>query len=454
MVQPLTMMAVRDRQEWLAIINSITPELRQKLAPIMGEHAEACIARFYQVLLANPDAAQFISMEAIRDRLHNALTDWLIYLFPSSEPDVDKLIALQQHIGLVHARMRIPMRLILQGVRALKDEIRIHLFDTQMPRDQLLIALTYTAAMIDFAIEVMGQEFAKDLAREIESDEACRLVSLGQDIAVEKETQRASLLDWGHKLLLAICCAHPPPYPPLEKSGFGLWLNHKASLLFSGKAGLSAVKAIMRKIDRELLPDLEAVYPVAPAKIQEFQESLEEIRFLMDDMFAENALLEGGRDPLTATLSRRFLAAILSREISQALRRQIPFCVLLLDVDHFKLINDQFGHAHGDTVLRTVSDVITEVCRPSDFIFRYGGEEFLLTLVETELKEGLAIAERIRNAMLNHPKLREDRVTVSIGVTMFDRHPDYEHLIQQADAALYEAKRQGRNRCVSYQEQS
>lgn len=440
--------AERDRREWLSIIESADPAMRAQLEQVVVQHGEQCIARFYEVLLANPDAEQFISVETIRERLHDALTNWLVFLFPRTLPDVDRLIALQQRIGMVHARMRIPMRLILQGVRALKDELRVHLFKVAMSRDELLAVMNYVMGMIDFAIEVMGQEFEQDYTREIESDEACRLVTLGQDIAVEKETQRAALLDWGHKVLLAICCAIPPPLPLLERSGFGLWLNHKASLLFSGMPGLTAVRRIIRRIDDEILPSLEEQMPVPPAKIQELQQALEEIRFLMDDMFTENALIEGGRDPLTSTLSRRFLPTILAREVTHALRRHMSFCVLLLDVDHFKLVNDKYGHSHGDTVLRNVSEIMSGVCRPSDFVFRYGGEEFLVALVEMDGESGLATAERIRQAVCAEPLLQQGQVTVSIGVAAFDGHPDYEHLVRRADAALYRAKREGRNRCI------
>ncbi|NHO33819.1 GGDEF domain-containing protein, partial [Acetobacter fallax] len=302
--------------------------------------------------------------------------------------------------------------------------------------------------MTDIAVEVMSQEFSKDLKKEIESDEACRLVTLGQDIAVEKETQRAALLDWGHRVLLAICCSSPPPLPSLAKSSFGLWINHKAIFLFSGLPGLQSVREIVSRIDDELLPALMDVAPVPPAQIHALQEQLDEIRFLMDDMFVGSALLEGGRDPLTAALSRRFLPTILSREITLSLRRGVSFCLLFLDVDHFKRINDQFGHTHGDSVLRSIYEIIFAQCRPSDFVFRYGGEEFLVALTETVGEQGVEVAERIRKAVLSDPELQNGPVTVSIGISEFSGHPDYEELVHEADAALYQAKAQGRNRCV------
>ncbi|GBR01130.1 GGDEF domain-containing protein [Acetobacter oeni] len=443
----------RDRDEWRAVIDGADNAVRLDVSRLVGRIAPRCTEVFYATLLSNPEGKVFISSEVVQERLHEALTNWLVFLFPERAPDVTRLMTLQERIGLVHARMRIPMTLVLQGIRALKQELRLNLFAIDMPRDRLLQALTYTMTMIDIAVEIMGQELSKDLKKEIESDEACRIFSLGQDIAVEKEVQRSALLDWGHRVLLAICCRTPPPLPALEKSAFGLWLNHKAGLLFSGRNGLHAVRMIVSRIDHELLPTLMKDMPVQPVRIQELQGLIEEIRFLMNDMFAESALLEGGRDPLTTALSRRFLPTILSREVSLSLRRKTSFSILLLDVDHFKRVNDRFGHTRGDAVLRNVSDIISTQCRPSDFVFRYGGEEFLVALTETSGQEGLVVAERIREAVYAEGLQQDEKVTVSVGVAEFAGHPDYEQLIHEADTALYQAKTQGRNRCILHDRQ-
>ncbi len=441
-------MRQRSREEWSAVIRGAGRGVRLDVSRFVARHAGECAHAFYDTLLSNPEAAIFLSSAIVHERLHGALTDWLLRLFPEEAPDVDGLMALQERVGQAHARMRIPMNLILQGMRALRHELRVRAFASDRPRDGLLAMLSYVMTMTDIAVEVMAQEFANDIRKEIETDEACRLVTLGQDIAVEKEAQRAALLDWGHRILLAICCSTPPPLPLLEKSVFGLWLNHKASLLFPGLPGLQTVREIVDRIDHEVLPALMSETPVLPAKIHELQELTGEIRFLMDDMFAESALLEGGRDPLTGALSRRFLPTILSREITLALRRESPFCLLLLDVDHFKTVNDRFGHTHGDAVLRKVSEIISAQCRPSDFVFRYGGEEFLIALPETSGTDGLEVAERIRRAVCSELRSADTTVTASTGVAQFDGHPDYEHLIREADSALYEAKAKGRNCCV------
>lgn len=124
--------------------------------------------------------------------------------------------------------------------------------------------------------------------------------------------------------------------------------------------------------------------------------------------------------------------------------------MVLIDVDHFKQINDGYGHAAGDAVLRQVAESLMNIARASDFVFRYGGEEFLIVLVETGLEEALVAAERFRAYFESRTVMLPDdtsiRITISAGAATYEGHPDYEYLINAADEALLTAKRNGRNR--------
>ena len=123
---------------------------------------------------------------------------------------------------------------------------------------------------------------------------------------------------------------------------------------------------------------------------------------------------------------------------------------MLLDIDHFKNINDTHGHKVGDLALRSVAAAITEAVRQTDFVFRYGGEEMLIVLVECDEAMGLQVAEKIRSeiAKLSIPLADGGKfaVTVSIGVAAFKGELDYEGILARADKAVYEAKERGRNR--------
>ena len=151
-------------------------------------------------------------------------------------------------------------------------------------------------------------------------------------------------------------------------------------------------------------------------------------------------------DPLTGAGNRQSMVNSLKHEVEMANRYQQPLCILMLDIDHFKQFNDNYGHQTGDLVLQSVSTMIKGCIRNSDQLFRYGGEEFLVILNQSELEQALLIAERIRSEIAHTPVFKEGRepVTVSIGVANYVEG-SYEELISAADKALYQAKNSGRN---------
>jgi diguanylate cyclase (GGDEF)-like protein len=126
--------------------------------------------------------------------------------------------------------------------------------------------------------------------------------------------------------------------------------------------------------------------------------------------------------------------------------------VVLLDVDHFKGVNDSWGHEIGDQALRHVADLVSRTARTSDVVARWGGEEFLLLLADTDEGQALQLAERVRSAVAEDTlEVHGQRVslTVTIGVAQSLRAGSFAEVIRHADAALYEGKRQGRNRVVA-----
>ncbi len=155
-------------------------------------------------------------------------------------------------------------------------------------------------------------------------------------------------------------------------------------------------------------------------------------------------------DPLTGVYNRRHLSATLQQEKLRGDRSGDVFCVVILDLDFFKNINDTFGHQAGDEVLKTCAGCGSREVRPLDCFGRYGGEEFELLLIQTDLEGARIVAERIRNAMnrLSFPQISPDlRVTVSIGLAQYRPKEEIHETEKRADVALYRAKAAGRNRC-------
>jgi diguanylate cyclase (GGDEF)-like protein len=163
-------------------------------------------------------------------------------------------------------------------------------------------------------------------------------------------------------------------------------------------------------------------------------------------------------DTLTGCYNRGYLSEVLPKEITRALRYKRPLSLTMCDIDHFKNINDTYGHQCGDEVLKKMVSCVSEVIRAdTDWLARYGGEEFLIVLPETQLKDASGLAERLRKKIANKSiEIPGDTIsiTVSFGVTGFDSSNSAtsitsEALIRTADRRLYEAKNQGRNKVVS-----
>jgi diguanylate cyclase (GGDEF)-like protein len=175
----------------------------------------------------------------------------------------------------------------------------------------------------------------------------------------------------------------------------------------------------------------------------------------------EHILISGFTDPLTELHNRRYLDQRLNEELARAGRYRQSLSCLFIDVDHFKQINDTYGHQAGDIALRELANRIRSQLRASDIATRFGGEEFALLLPHTTLTEALMLAERIRLEVNSQPFPLDDgsslQLSVSIGVS--ETHPlsnksqqkaDGEQLLAHADQALYMAKANGRNRIESH----
>lgn len=165
------------------------------------------------------------------------------------------------------------------------------------------------------------------------------------------------------------------------------------------------------------------------------------------------------RDGLTSALNRGAIMEHFEQQLQLTKRRGEPFCLIMLDLDHFKQINDNHGHPAGDHVLQQLVKMVTAELRESDRLGRYGGEEFMLLLADSDLAEGVRVAERLRarvEAMTISLQGLVVPVTISLGVsTVLPKrgvYPSCAELLAQADRALYRAKRNGRNRVCLYEE--
>lgn len=228
---------------------------------------------------------------------------------------------------------------------------------------------------------------------------------------------------------------------------FELILQRLADRYSGDACRLSSLALTLNKIIT--LDEIFVVETYCHATMQRLEESLCQLKD------AHRQLIEISRlDPLTQADNRRALMESLELEMRRSHRYHHPFALLFLDIDHFKEINDRYGHAFGDKVLQRIVWVARGQVRPPDIIGRYGGEEFAIGLVECSLEGAQRIAERIRLRIAESSIAWEQNVasvTVSIGIAMLTPEVDrVETLIDHADRALYEAKAGGRNRVKTF----
>jgi diguanylate cyclase (GGDEF)-like protein len=231
-------------------------------------------------------------------------------------------------------------------------------------------------------------------------------------------------------------------------------LSQCQEALGDAAAALDSYKHYHR-LDRELHSEQaenKARNLVAQLAVKKVRDEADAYRTERDRLAAANVRLsaEAQEDALTGLPNRRHLDASLDRVFTQAVIEDHALCFAVADIDHFKSINDRHSHAVGDEVLRAVGRILRSACRPSDMAGRYGGEEFVLVLLDTSSEIATGVCERLRAAVANHAwdELRPGlSVTISIGVADRTGHLSSAEMLAAADARLYEAKRAGRN-CV------
>ncbi len=189
---------------------------------------------------------------------------------------------------------------------------------------------------------------------------------------------------------------------------------------------------------------------------QSFNLMVEELASTRAELLRKNQELEivSQRDPLTSLLNRRGVGELLLRETRRAERSKRTFAITMADIDHFKRVNDTHGHDAGDAVLVEVARILRDHTRGGDLCARWGGEEFLTVLVETDLRQAVVVAERARlgvaSAKIKHNGT-DISVTISIGVSIYCGEEDVAVCVKRSDVCMYKAKQSGRNQ-VWYQE--
>ena len=228
------------------------------------------------------------------------------------------------------------------------------------------------------------------------------------------------------------------------------WVFIWVILVFAHKISSPITK--LSKITNDLIIhnyDSELQAHPSSDEIGELYQNFETMRRKLKDLI--------NNDPLTNVYNRRYLMHVFELNVNKALRLEQPLSCIMFDLDFFKKVNDHYGHQCGDMVLKEIGRIIKEAIRPYDIAARYGGEEFIILLPETDNRQAYAMAERLRNTIAAKEMCNGDhsiRCTVSLGIACLapNKSKTTEAIITNADFALYEAKRRGRNQTVLFKD--
>ncbi|MFO7731504.1 MAG: diguanylate cyclase [Spirochaetia bacterium] len=181
----------------------------------------------------------------------------------------------------------------------------------------------------------------------------------------------------------------------------------------------------------------------------------DELQTSQDQLEKMNRLLyeKASKDALTGLFNRRKMSDLIEYEYDRSLRTQQFFSIVITDIDHFKRVNDNFGHDCGDNVLKEIASILNSLVRNQDRVARWGGEEFLLLLPDTDIEGALFLAEKIRKNIADGSYSCEEhqlQITMTFGVSSFAENKTDKMVIKEADIALYEGKNSGRNRSIPF----
>lgn len=415
---------------------------------------------FYTLLTRHPEAQPFLPEDLVTGKLLSSMTAWLVDAFTPITPDrAVEFVERQHRVGAVHARIGIPLRMIRYGFSELKRELTRRLAKWEADPQDLIASILLINDVIDHLASIIDDRHVHEMIGNERTAESFRAQEVNLNLAIECERLKSSLFDWSRIVITKLSVFDDKPlggFEMLRSTNFGMWVVHKSDLLLGSTPECDKLKRLMASVDGHVYKVFSIRSGLVKGDVrdalEQLNEQINETAWLLQSIIDKIERSESNRDPLTRLYNRRFLQTVLARETQIAIHHDLDLCLLMIDVDHFKSVNDTYGHDAGDVALRRVAELILHCVRASDFVFRFGGEEFLVVLPEAKVDQAMRIAEKVRSEIelrtAKEATAHTPALTVSIGIAEYDHHPDCDRLVARGDKALYEAKRQGRNRCV------
>ncbi|MDD2732990.1 MAG: diguanylate cyclase [Desulfuromonadaceae bacterium] len=301
----------------------------------------------------------------------------------------------------------------IQALEAIIEDMGFHIIKASSGNDALRLSLKHDFALILLDVQMPGMN-GFEVARLIRSNPKTNhfpiiFVTAGmKDLLDQIEGYETGAVDYLMK-----------PFEPV---------------ILCSKVKVFRELYLQRKVIERFYSNLEQLVEERTAELKQANETISHL---------------AATDELTELYNRRYFNERLSAALSAARRHAYHLSMIMIDLDHFKTVNDTYGHSAGDLVLKTFADLLREMVRAEDVAARWGGEEFIVMLSHTASDAAAALAERIRTAFERHSDSASTIVlSASFGVVQLQESDDVDTFIRRADAALYRAKHEGRNRVV------
>ncbi|MGB4498486.1 MAG: GGDEF domain-containing protein [Methylococcaceae bacterium] len=435
--------------------------LFEKISTFIAPHTDEIATFFYRELLNNEKAVRFLNNDLVKNHLRATLSKWLFDMLTYQETvdDLHKMYLYQREIGKIHARIDLPMSLVDHAMGLVKLQVALVLKESDLSRDELADAIILSGQIFDLALAIIDESYEHDLMINEKNAESLKMHVSSQNLAFDYSKLCTSLSEWMRNLLLLIAQNKydSSMQGTIRHSNFGLWVSHKAHLFLAGKKELTSLVLQLDNIDEDMrllgIYLLDGNTDAVEETLSHLNEHISTTIWILNCLANDTIEEENGRDPLTHLFNRRYLETVMRHETRYSLENGILFGCVMIDIDFFKNVNDTYGHDNGDRILLQLAEILAQQVRAGDFVFRLGGEEFLIILADVQIPAINAVAEKIRLAVEKFEfKLSNNvplNVTISIGTAIHDGHPDFKYTIKLADAALYEAKESGRNKVVA-----
>jgi diguanylate cyclase len=436
------------------ILSRCENESLERLHASSIDHADEISKTYFEVLYNTKEGKSILSKDIIDNDLRPKLSEWLPSLFKikTTQKEVNDFVNQQLAVGKKYVKLNIPSHLLNLGARVIKHEICKKVIDENYSARDARDTYTQIIMLIDLCLSISYEAYLEDIIITERRSQSLQSHMLGSELAETCQSMLANLHEWHASLLSSLLTKNTENmdrFLSISESEFALWLRNKATEFFNNIEEIEILNEEIDKIEKLLqnISSLSRDNNDFIEVIDDLDNKIKKISWLFVSLTEHAHSLDLAKDPLTKLYNRRYLDVILRKETQLAMTKQQDFYILMVDIDKFKTINDTFGQLTGDRLIEKVANNLHDSVRTNDYVFRYGGDKFLLLLIDTTLERATVLADRLIEDAINTTVTTEDGIKInlslSIGISESNNSENYQNIISLADKALFEAKANG-----------